>query len=94
MVYGTSDKSVSMVTRLEQSSHYNVLGFLTPDKLKDGQIRLDHKVYWFETEEDIARLKQILGIESVLFSKYSDSEEEKSRIFSTVDFANTDVSIH
>ena len=80
MVYGTSDKSVSMVTRLEQSTHYNVLGFLTSDKLKDGQIRLDHKVYWFETEEDIARLKQILGIESVLFSKDSDAEEEKNRL--------------
>lgn len=77
MVYDTSDKSISMVSRLMQSPNYNVLGFLTRDKEDEGHIRQDHKVYYFENEEDIQRLKVNLGIESILFARDSDAEKEK-----------------
>lgn len=32
LVYGTGDKSVSLVTRLQNSPHYRVVGFLTYGK--------------------------------------------------------------
>ena len=77
MVYGVSPKSVAMVTRLEQSPHYNVLGFLTPDKAMGGKIIQDHHVYYFTGESDLERLKINLGIESMLFSRDEDSDAEK-----------------
>ena len=77
IVFGTSDKSIALVTRLIQSPNYNVLGFLSRDKADGGQIRLDHKVYYFENEDDIRKLKINLGIEGLLFAKDSEAESEK-----------------
>ena len=77
VVYGTSSKSVSMVTRLEQSTHYNVIGFLTPDKSQGGQVIQNRKVYYFENEHDVEWLKVNLGLEGVLFSRDEDSDNEQ-----------------
>lgn len=77
MVYGINDKSVAMVTRLDHSRKYNVLGFLTREKSRAGQIVADHKVYWFETDADIERLKVNLGFESILFASEADAEGEQ-----------------
>lgn len=82
MVYGTSDKAVSMVIRLVQSKHYKVLGFLTRNKLKGGQIIQDHRVYYFETEEDVERLKINLGVESILFPTEKEADEEQNGLVS------------
>lgn len=77
MVFGTSDKSVAMVTRLDQSKEYNVCGFLSRDKAHAGEIIADHKVYWFETESDIEKLKANQGVECVLFAREQDAEDEQ-----------------
>ena len=77
MVYGTSDKSVAMVARLDQSSHYNVLGFLSPDKSRDGMILMDKKIYAFSTVEDLKQLKVSKGIAGILFAREDDVESEK-----------------
>jgi len=77
VVFGISDKAVAMVTRLDHSKKYNVQGFLTRDRVRAGQIVADHNVYWFETEEDIEKLKVNLGFESVLFASENDAESEQ-----------------
>lgn len=77
MVYETSDKSVAMVTRLDQSRRYNVCGFLTRDRSRAGLIVADHKVYWFEDEKDIERMRFNMGFESVLFATTEDAAAEQ-----------------
>lgn len=77
IVFGTSDKSVAMVTRLDQSKEYNVCGFLTRERERAGQIISDHRVYWFETESDIEKLKANQGVECVLFAREQDAEDEQ-----------------
>lgn len=79
MVYGTSTKSVSMVTRLEQSSHYNVIGFLTRSRENAGTIIQDKRVYLYDNEDDIEKLKVNLGIQSILFARDNDAEIEQNR---------------
>ena len=69
-----TDKSIAMVTRFDQSKHYNVVGFLTRDRTLSGQVIQDHKVYWLG--DDISSLKVNFGIEGILFSKEEDSEAE------------------
>jgi len=77
MVYGVSDKSVSMVARLGKSKHFNICGFLSRDISRDGQIIADNKVYYFKDEKDLERIKSLVGIESILFSNDADAESEK-----------------
>lgn len=43
LVYGTGDKSVSLVTRLQNSPHYQVSGFLTYGKLLKNHTIADRR---------------------------------------------------
>ncbi len=38
IVYGTSIKSIAMISRLEESRHYDIIGFLSDNPALDGQI--------------------------------------------------------
>lgn len=80
LIYGTGDKSVAQVTRLQNSSHYNVLGFLTyGQRLKNHSIA-NCKVYYFETEESIKFLKERFDIDAVLFSNTDEAKSEQERL--------------
>lgn len=76
MIYGTSDKSVSMALRLENSKHYVVQGFLTRDRMKDGLIAQNKQGYSFETDADLERLKLELGFSCILFAREEDAALE------------------
>ncbi|MBP5611714.1 MAG: exopolysaccharide biosynthesis polyprenyl glycosylphosphotransferase [Bacteroidales bacterium] len=77
LVYGVSNKSVAMLTRLASSAHYNVIGFLTSDRKLDGQIIQDHKIYYVDSQQDLERLcATVGGVDSVLFAKEDDTDEQ------------------
>lgn len=80
MVYGTSYKSVSVVTRLEQSVHYNVVGFITRDKSVDGVVLQSKKVYACQTKEDLVQMKRYLGVQCVLFAHDSESDAAREAL--------------
>jgi len=73
MVCGTSLKSISLVTRLQSSPHYNVVGFVTKEKRLDGQLIADKKVFCIEDEQDLQKIKVSQGLEGILFA--TDSVE-------------------
>ena len=80
LIYGTGDKSVAQVTRLQNSTHYNVLGFLTfGQRLKNHSIA-NCKVYYFETEASINFLKERFDIDAVLFSNTDEAKGEQERL--------------
>lgn len=80
LIYGTGDKSVAQVTRLQNSTHYNVLGFLTfGQRLKNHTIA-NCKVYYFETEASIKFLKERFDIDAVLFSNTDEAKGEQERL--------------
>lgn len=80
LIYGTGDKSVSLVMRLKNSHHYQVSGFLTYDRQQGGHILSGHKVYYFETEKDLNRLHDRCGIDGVLFAYHLDAQAEQERL--------------
>lgn len=80
MVYGTSEKSVAMAARLEQSTHYQVLGYLTPNKSQEGLVLLNHTIYHFQDTAQLIELKRKLGIEGILFPREEDAEKEKDSL--------------
>lgn len=73
MIYGTSDKSVAMVVRLENSIHYDVVGYLTRDTSKTGLVAMDVRIYSFRNEEDVESLKILTGFQGVIFPRDEDS---------------------
>lgn len=76
LIYGTSDKSVAMVIRLENSVHYKPVGFISREKSANGLIIRDVQAHCFETEADIEALKRSLGFRSILFARTEDADLE------------------
>jgi len=80
LVYGISDKAVSMVSRLRNSPHYQISGFIT-----FGKELVDHrlagmKVYYFETIEDVKRLSGSSQFDGILFAYVADARSEQDRL--------------
>lgn len=80
MVYGTDNKALAMVIRLETSPHYDVVGFLSDDPSKKGQVIYDRKVYSFSSAKDITKLKASAGLECVLFARDADASAQKDAL--------------
>lgn len=79
-VYGTGDKSVALVTRLQNSPHYAIGAFLTFGKrLRNHQI-VNIPVYYFETKENLRYLKEHFGLNAVLFATEAEAREEQERL--------------
>lgn len=82
LVYGISEKSVAAVPRLQNSTHYSVVGFLTRGKEKDGTRIEQRPVFGFETEEDFRKILQRSEADAVLFAKDSDVQLEDNALLS------------
>ena len=80
LVYGTGDKSVSLVTRLQNSPHYRVIGFLTYGKLLKNHTIADRPVYYFEDESSIEYLRDRVDIDAILFATNDDAQSEQERL--------------
>lgn len=80
LIYGTSEKSVAQVTRLQNSTHYNVLGFLTHGKRLKNHSIANCKVYYFENEASIKFLKERFDIDAVLFANTDEAKLEQERL--------------
>ena len=80
LIYGTGDKSVAQVTRLQNSTHYNIVGFLTfGQRLKNHSIT-NYRVYYFEDEDKIRFFKERYDIDAVLFSNADEAKDEQERL--------------
>lgn len=91
LVYGTGDKSVALVTRLKNSPHYHVDGFLIyGSRLKNHAI-MGFKVFYFEGQENIGHLCNRLDLDSILFATDEEARHEQKRL---IDYAiRSDVKI-
>ena len=80
LVYGTGDKSVSLVPRLQNSPHYRVAGFLTYGKRLRNHTVADCPVYYFEDVGSVEYLRDRFDIDAVLFATNDDAQEEQERL--------------
>ena len=78
LIYGTSDKSAAAITRLQHSTHYQVVGFISPDK-KNKNLRIsDLPVFVFQNDQDLDNLMDGLSVRSVLFASEEDLKKEST----------------
>ena len=80
LIYGTSDKSVAVVTRFQTSKHFKMVGFLS-DRISGRNLRLANlPVYSFSTNEELAELTQKLYVDGILFATDDDLHNERETL--------------
>lgn len=80
LIYGVDDKSVAMIMRLQNSTHYRILGCLTyGSKLRSYRVS-EQQVYYFEDEEDLRQVATRLSIDGVLFPTAECVQGERDRL--------------
>ena len=80
MVHGVDDKSVAVVRRLANSTHYNVLGYMIHGRRLRGQNIDGVKIFYFESEADIALLRERFFMDAVLFAREDSVKKEADRL--------------
>ena len=80
LVYGTSDKSTAAITRLQNSPHYKVVGFISPD-VKNKNLKItDLPVFVYESNKDLDRIVDSLSVRCVLFATEADVLKENNNL--------------
>ena len=78
LVFSTSDKSAAVVTRLENSPHYKVVGFITrDDKSKNLRIN-DLPVFVCHTDKQVEKALDQVSTRAILFSNEADVMSENN----------------
>ncbi len=82
LVYGISDKAASMVSRLQNSPHYKVSGFIAYGKHSTGRQLAGMNVLYFTQFKDVKHLTSEGGgvIDGVLFPYVADARAEQNRL--------------
>lgn len=77
LVYGTSDKSVATLKRLQNSTHYHVKGFLERNNEETDYLLERLPVFRFKDDKRLGRIILGKNIDAVLFSRDADALEEE-----------------
>ncbi len=80
LIYGTGDESVSLVSRLQGSPRYRVIGFITCDSAFDSYTISGQRIYKFRDEGSVTSLKEKLGLAGVIFANEKDARAEKDNL--------------
>ena len=80
MVYGVDDKSVAVVTRLNNSPHYNVIGYLNYGQRLRGQKISGDKIFYFENKADIQLFHDRFFVDAILFPREDLIKKESTRL--------------
>ena len=80
LIYGTGEKSIALGARLRNANHYEVVGYLTPDRSEKSLTTHGITIYSFEKQEDIARLAEKESLSGIVFANERDIRSERSRL--------------
>lgn len=80
LVYGMSEKSVAAISRLSNSTHYNVVGIIADMKETKGVTFADKTVYYFSDKNDFEKIANELSLGGVLFADDDDAQGERDRL--------------
>ena len=80
LVYGVSEKSVSILSRLAHSPHYKIVGFVQFGKSSVSHIISEIKVYYVGSEDAFRNVIADLGVDALLFASENDVHTESERL--------------
>ena len=77
IIYGCGEKAVALEQRLQNSTHYNVVGFLKHGQRLRGQKINGVKIFYFDKKEDIALFRDKFYVDAMIFPRESDLKKEE-----------------
>ncbi len=80
LVYGTSDKSAATVTRLRGSTHYDIVGFISPDSSLSGTTFCDKPIYIIGDGKSFGKIAEDLTLGGVIFATDTDVHREQGNL--------------
>ena len=80
LIYGVSEKSVSLISRLSNSTHYKIVGFVQFGRQTVSHIISEIKVYYVNSENDFKDVIEDLGVDALLFSTEDEVRVESERL--------------
>ena len=80
LIFGTSDKSVAAITRLQNSPHYRVVGFLSPESTAKKLKLSDYPIFNYENDKELQGIFDHLSISALLFANEKDAQKENTLI--------------
>ncbi|MBR6424144.1 MAG: polysaccharide biosynthesis protein [Bacteroidales bacterium] len=80
LIYGTGDKCIALETRLRNSKHYEVVGFLTDVKNENRMFTHNLPAFTFESEEDFDNIITKHAVSGIIFARDSDVRLEAQRL--------------
>ena len=80
LVYGVGVKSVSLISRLQDSEHYNIVGFLQFGKSSVSHVIAEKKTYYVSTEQEFDDAIHEVDADAILFATDEEARLEKDRM--------------
>ena len=80
LIYGVGVKSVSLISRLQDSSSYNIVGFLQFGKSSVTHIIAEKKTYYVNSEEEFIDAIDTVDADAILFATEEEARFEKDRM--------------
>lgn len=80
LVYGISNESVAMVSRLQNSPHYNICGFICINRNMSGHKLGNLPVYDFSNLESVANIMNQSCTNGIIFASATDARNERERL--------------
>ncbi len=80
LVYGVGDKSVATLTRLQNSPHFQVVGFITGGKRMRNHKIADLPVFYVMGEQQLTYLRHRLFVDGILFTTEQEAQQEQDNL--------------
>ena len=80
LVYGVGLKSVSLIPRLKESRHYNIVGFIQFGNVGVSHVISEMKAFYVTSESEFKNVFNAAGADALLFADDEDARIEKERI--------------
>lgn len=80
LVYGVGLKSVSLIPRLKESRHYNIVGFIQFGNVGVSHVISEMKAFYVTSESEFKNVINAAGADALLFADDEDARIEKERI--------------
>ena len=77
LIFGTSDKSVAAIKRLENSPHYQVVGLLQREEHRKGYMLSLLPVFGFTNDSRLSSIINKERVDAILFARSIDAQEEE-----------------
>lgn len=80
LIYGVGDRSVSLISRLQNSENYRIVGFVQHGNYDVNHVISEVKVYYVSSEEQFANVVLETEAVALLFADEEDARHEKDRL--------------